>query len=257
MTNNNKKNNKNKGLEEYKPFKTNIRQRYSSRPYKIINFCKYYRLEDNLEILSFNKRFSEPKLRWVLRKSYDYTQKFIVAIAERIINKSNIIIVIFGTPNSGKSEGAQTLAFFIRYCLWKYLGIKVKTHLAFSTADFQNILTNMEAGDIGIRDESSKLSGIGSKNVQKYLDNITRAVRQDQNSFLFVDPTIMEPDVVYYFLETAGLKSFKRCRRCGKEFMNLPRTKENCKCGGKLELLYTKCKIRFILYDKDKKELGH
>ena len=206
-------------------FKTNIRYIYGSRPFKIINYCKYYKLEDNLEILSFNKRFSNPKLRWVLRKKYNYTKRFLYAIFERIKNNSNVIIVIFGTPNSGKSEGAQTIAFFIRYCLWK-MGKKVKIHLAFSTSDFQIILIDMDVGDIGIRDESSKESGIGSKNVQKYLDNITKAIRQDQNSFIFVDPTLIEPDVVYYFLETAGKN-------------------------------YKKRNIRFILYDKNKEILGH
>ncbi|KKN53969.1 hypothetical protein LCGC14_0597070 [marine sediment metagenome] len=207
-------------------FKSNVSRRYKSRPYRIVHYCEKYKLEDNLEIIAFDKRFSGVKLRWVLRKRYNYTKRLLYAIIERIIDNSNVIIVIYGTPNSGKSEGAQIIAFFIRYVLWKYVKIKIEIHYAFSTADFQDILPDMEVGDVGIRDESSGLSGAGSKNVQKYLDNITKAVRMDQNSFVFVDPLLMEPDVVSYYLETAGKNKKTR-------------------------------KVRFILYDKNKDELGH
>jgi len=207
-------------------FKTNTTQKYKSRPYKIIHHCKSYKLEDNLEIIGFDKRFSSPKLRWILRKRHNYTKRFLWAIIERIRDNSNIIIVIYGTPNSGKSEGAQTITFYIRYIVWKYLHIKVEIYTAFSTADFQEILPEMKLGDVGIRDESSKLSGTGSRNVQQYLDNITKAIRMDQNSFVFVDPLLLEADVVSYYLESAGKNKKTR-------------------------------KVRFILYDKNKDVLGH
>ncbi len=207
-------------------FKRNITRKYKSRPYKIIHHCTKYKLEDNLEIIAFDKRFSNPKLQWVLRKRYNYTKKLLWAIVERITDISNLILVVYGTPNSGKSEGAQTLAFFIRYVIWKYMHVKVDIYTAFSTADFQEILPEMNLGDVGIRDESSKLSGMGSKNVQKYLDNITKAIRMDQNSFIFVDPLQLDTDVVSYYLESAGKNKKTR-------------------------------KVRFILYDKIKDPLGH
>jgi hypothetical protein len=183
-------------------------------------------MEDNLEMLSFNKRFSDLKLRWVLRKKYNYTKRFLYAITERIKDNSNLIIVIYGTPNSGKSEGAQTIAFFIRYCLWRHVGLKVKIKTAFSTADFQEITPNMKRGDVGIRDESSALSGAGARNTQADLNNITKAIRMEQNSFIFIDPTKIVAKVVSFYLESAGKNKNTR-------------------------------KIRFVLYDKDENILGH
>ena len=207
-------------------FNPNIKWRYLRRPNKIINFCKHYKLEDNLEILSFNIKWSDHKLRKYLSKRYNITSNFLRAINERIYDNSNIIIVVYGTPNSGKSEGAQMIAFFMRYVFWKYMNKRIKMFTAFSTSDFQTILTEMKIGDIGIRDESPDESGMGSKNVQKYLNNITRIIRQNQNSFVFLDPTLIKLKVASFYLETAGKNKITR-------------------------------KIRFILYDKDHKPMGH
>jgi len=207
-------------------FKTNTLIKYKARPYRIINCCKKYHLEDNLEELAFNRRFSNPKLRWVLRTKYNYTKRFLRSIRQRLRNDSNIIIVIWGSPNSGKSEVGMFIGLFIKTQFYIYLSEKIEFYYAFSTADFNTILTKMEPGDIGIRDESSKLSGMGSINVQKYLDNVTRLIRANQNSFIFIDPTLIKPDVVSFYLETAGKN-------------------------------YTKRRIRCILYDKNKDYLGH
>ncbi len=176
--------------------------------------------------MSFNIKWSDYELRKYLSKRYKITWKFLKAIIERIKDNSNIIIVIYGTPNSGKSEGAQIIAFFIRYVFWKYAHKKIKIFTAFSTSEFQTILPEMKIGDVGIRDESPDESGAGSVNVQKYLNNITRIVRQNQNSFVFIDPTLIKLKVASFYLETAGKNKLTR-------------------------------KIRFILYDKDHKPMGH
>ncbi len=207
-------------------FNPNVRWRYSRRPHRIINFCIHYHLEDNLEEESFNKKWSHKDLQKYLRKNYRRTWKFINAIIKRIREESNIIIVIYGSPNSGKSEGAQMIAFLIRYFFWKYMNKKIELFTAFSTSEFQIILTDMEIGDVGIRDESPDESGAESKNVSKYLNNITRIIRQNQNSFIFLDPILIKLKVASYYLETAGKNKKKR-------------------------------KIRFILYDKDHKPMGH
>ena len=207
-------------------FNPNMKWRYLQRQLRVINFCKIYKLEDNLEIESFNKKWSHRDLKKFLGKKYKRTDEFIRAIIERIKDNSNLIIVMYGTPNSGKSEGAQTIAFFMRYILWKYRNKKVKVFTAFSTSDFQIILTEMKIGDVGIRDESPDESGAGSVNVKKYLNNITRIIRQNQNSFVFLDPTLIKLKVASFYLETAGKNKLLR-------------------------------KIRFILYDKYHKPMGH
>ena len=65
-------------------FNPNIKWRYVRRPHKTINFCKHYKLEDNLEILSFNIKWSDPELRKYLSKKYNISWKFLKAIIERI-----------------------------------------------------------------------------------------------------------------------------------------------------------------------------
>ena len=79
-------------------FDPNMTWKYKRRPNKIINFCKYYKLEDNLEILAFNKRFSNPKLRWVLRKRHNYTRRLLKAITERITNANKRANFLFIAP---------------------------------------------------------------------------------------------------------------------------------------------------------------
>ncbi len=239
-------------------FKTNTKWKYLRRPHKIINFCNYYVLEDNLENISFNKRFSDEELKKFLGKNYNYTKRFFRAITERIKNLSNIIIFISGTQNSGKSEAAQFLAFLIRYFLWKYNNIRVNIFFAFSEGDVQVIFSNFKPGDVIIRDEGSKLSGMGSVTTKDAVKNVLKAIRIKQNSFILLDPEDQKNVNVYYYLETAGKKSVNKCIRCKLEHHNLSRIIKRCyKCGGDLELLYHKCKIRLILYDKKKKILGH
>lgn len=157
-------------------FNPNTKWKYLRGSNKITNYCKHYKLEDNLESLSFNVEWSDRNLRKYLSKRYRLTLEFLKAIIERIRDNSNIILVIYGSPNSGKSEGAQTIALFIRYVFWKYTNKNIKIFTAFSTSEFQTILTEMDVGDIGIRDESPDESGAGSKNVLKYLNNITRII---------------------------------------------------------------------------------
>ena len=207
-------------------FNPNTRWKYSRRPRKIINFCNHYKLEDNLETLSFNIEWSDRDLRRLLGKKHRYTWEFLKAIIERIRDNSNIILVIYGSPNSGKSEGGQTIALFIQYVFWKYLNKKIEIFTAFSTSEFQTILTEMDVGDVGIRDESPDEAGYGSKNVQKYLNNITRIIRENQNSFIFLDPALIKLKVASFYLETAGKNKLTK-------------------------------KIRFILYDKKHKPMGH
>lgn len=179
------------------------------------NYCKKFKLEDDIEeIDTFNKKYNSEKLRWVMWKENDKTKDFINSIKRRIINESNIIIVIYGTPNSGKSEVSQTIAKYISYLFEKLRNRRITTHIAFSTGEFDIILREMKTGDIAIRDESPELSGIGARTANKNLDNITKIVRMNQNSFIFVNPVEMKVDVVSFYLEMAGKCEKERISRC-------------------------------------------
>lgn len=195
-------------------FKADTVHRYKRRYFKYQNYCRKYRLENILEEETFNKKFNDPKFRWVMMsKKSDKTKKFLKSIEQHIRNNSMIIIVIFGQPNSGKSEGAQTIALYWKSKFYLIRRKSIEIAIGTSTADMSSIFTEMSVGDITIRDESPKLSGAGSVNVQKYLDNITKIIRAAQNSFIFIDPVKIEADVVHFYLESAGKYISKRKTR--------------------------------------------
>lgn len=182
--------------------------------YPRYNYCKNFRLEDLAEETLFNRRFHPEKLRWVLWKEYDWTEKLLNILQRRVKKKSNIIIVIYGTPNSGKSEVSQTIAKYIQYLFKVYFGASIDINVTFSTGDFNSILRTMSLGDIVIRDESPKIIGEGSKNVGKNLDNITKITRANQNTYIFINPKVVKPEVVSLYLEMAGKDENRRMCRC-------------------------------------------
>lgn len=190
------------------------------------NLCTQFEMEGGLHIISFNNKYNLPKYRHIFYKEKDRTKLFVKDIIWRVKNTTNIIIVISGSPNSGKSESGQTISKFIQHQFKKIKNKKINIRIAFSTADFYKKIKSMSFGDIGIRDETPKLTGKGSHLVEWYLNNITKMIRANQNSFIFIDPKIFSPDVVTFFLETAG--------KWKKEKIT-----------------------RYILFDKDHNPLGH
>lgn len=195
-------------------FKANTVHRYKRRYHKYNDYCKLYRLENVLEEETFNRKFNDLKFRWVMMgKKANKTKKFLQSIEQHITNNSMVIIVIFGQPNSGKSEAAQTIALYWKSKFYLIRKKSINIRIGTSTADMSNILVEMKEGDMSIRDESPKLSGAGSVNVQKYLDNITKIIRAAQNSFIFIDPVKIEADVVHFYLESAGKYITKRKTR--------------------------------------------
>jgi len=190
------------------------------------NLCTQFKVEGELHAISFNTKYNLPKYRYIFYKEKDMTKLFVDDIIWRVKNTTNVIIVISGPPNSGKSESAQTISKFIQYQFREIKNKKINIKIAFSTADFYKKIKLMKFGDVGIRDETPKLTGKGSHLVEWYLNNITKMIRANMTSFLFVDPKEIRPDVVSFFLETAG--------KWKKEEIT-----------------------RYILYDKDHTALGH
>ena len=72
----------------------------------------------------------------------------------------------------------------------------------------------MGRGDVGLRDESPRISGTGARTIKGNLDNIVEIVRAHQNSFLFVSPRRIEASIVTYYLEMAGKDVDNRTCRC-------------------------------------------
>ena len=168
------------------------------------NLCKIFKMEDKLQAISFNKKYNNPKYSWILYEEYDYTSELVEAFSYRIVNINNVVIVVYGPPNSGKSERAQTIADFLRHKFKEILDKEIQVMISFSSADLDDNIINMEVGDVIIRDETPKLTGKGSHIAEWNVDNILKMIRLNQNNFIFVDPKVVIPDVVDFYLETAG-----------------------------------------------------
>lgn len=204
----------------------NLMRKYSIYGIQPKNLCTQFKVEGELHAISFNAKYNLPEYKHIFYKEKNRTKLFVEDIIWRVENITNVIIVISGPPNSGKSESAQTISKFIQYQFKKIKDRKINIRIAFSTAGFYKKIKTMNFGDIGIRDETPKLTGKGSRLVEWYLNNITKMIRANQNSFIFVDPKEFRPSVVTFFLETAG--KWKK---------------------GEI--------TRYVLFDKDHNPLGH
>ena len=171
----------------------------------------------------------------------------LTAISQRIYNYSHINIFIFGTTDSGKSEGAQGLGDYYQKEFYRLHDLKVEIPIAFSDADIDEIAPNLKYGSMVIRDESSSVTGDDSSILKAKIGNLIRAIRCEQNSFIYVNPDIVEVPLVDYYLRTAGKKGVYRCNYCDIEYLNMRRCPE---CYSDLETVYSKCKTRFIVYVK-------
>lgn len=190
-----------------------MRQRAMLFGYPKRNFCKKFIPEDKLCTLIFNEKYNNPEFRWVLYKEFDQTELFLGSIISRIKNVSNVSIVISGVPNSGKTEGAEMIIKFIKYQFKKIKKMNINIYTTFSLAETNSVIKKLKFGDVISQDEIPGLAGTGSRNIEKYRDNLLKSIRANQNSFIFVDPKEVRPDVVTFFLETAGKYKKERITR--------------------------------------------
>lgn len=215
------------------------------------DFCEYYKLEDDIQNNLFNQEFNELHLRWIFinpetgKKTPAFTNDFLYAISTRIYNFSHINLFIFGPTDSGKSEGAQSLADYYKTEFYKIQNIEVDIPIMFSDADLDDVSPTLGYGSMVIRDESSNVTGDDSGILKTKIGNLIRAIRIEQNSFIYVNPDIIEVPLVDYYLRTAGKKGVYYCPNCDMEYLNLRRCPE---CYIDLKIIYSKCETRFIVY---------
>lgn len=216
------------------------------------DFCEYYKLEDDIQNNLFNQEFNEPHLRWIFinletgKKTPPFTNDLLYAISTRIYNLSHINLFIFGSTDSGKSEGAQSLGDYHQKEFYKIHNLDVGIPIIiFSDADFDDVSPTLGYGKMVIRDESSNVTGEDSGILKTKIGNLIRAIRIEQNSFIYVNPDIIDVPLVDYYLRTAGKKGVYYCPNCDMEYLNLRRCPE---CYTDLEIIYSKCKTRFIVY---------
>lgn len=181
---------------------------------KETDFCKNYKLEDQIQEIVFNKRFNQVNNVYVFDRKNNFSKLFFNSIDTRINRKSHIVLYIFGKTNSGKSEVAQSIAKYIEKKFFEIRNVKIKIHLVFSDAESKSILPNMDVGDVYLSDEKPKVTGTGSRVVEWNLGNVTEIVRKNQNSFIFVKPKKKNEEYIDYYLETAGKNYKKRETRC-------------------------------------------
>ncbi|MCP6718924.1 MAG: hypothetical protein KJI71_01650 [Patescibacteria group bacterium] len=174
------------------------------KKYKIHDFCKNFRLEDEIKEKSFNNKYSDPKLIHIFSKSCNYTQSLHNAIITRSINETNLLLIIFGEPNSGKSTVGRKVGHEIIDQNKIILEKEIALLDSFTTSEFNMKLPLLNIGDVMIRDESPKEHGKGTRNMQENLGNIVDIIRKHLNSFIFIAPRKLTSILVTYYLETAG-----------------------------------------------------
>ena len=217
-------------------------------------FCAVYQLEDDIQNNLFNLEFNQPHLLWIFidpetgKKTLDVTNELLFAISTRIFNKSHINLFLFGPTNTGKSEFAQAIAKYYKSEFYRIFRIHIDFHIGFSDADLDDLFPSLGYGHLVIRDESSSVSGEDSGLLKERVGNLIRVIRAHQNSFLFVNPDIVEVPLVDYYIRMAGKKGVYYCKACDQEFIN----KRICPVcnNSELEVIYNKCKIRAIVYYK-------
>jgi len=217
------------------------------------DFCEEYQMEDEIQSNLFNDEFNQPHLRWIfidpetLKPSPSITKDLLNAISTRIYNYSHINLFIFGPTDSGKSELSQSLGDYYQKEFLRLHGLEVDLPIAFSDADIDTISPNLEYGAMLIRDESSSVTGDDSGILKEKIGNLIRAIRCEQNSFIYVNPDVVEVPLVDYYLRTAGKKGIFHCENCNIEYLNMRRCPE---CYSDMNPVYSKCKTRAIVYVK-------
>ena len=223
-------------------------------PAPYYDFCIEYQLEDAIQDNLFNQEFNEPHLLWIFidpetgKNTPPFTNELLFAISTRIFNKSHINLFVFGPTNSGKSEFAQAIAKYYKSEFYRLLNITIVIHIGFSDADLGDLFPILGYGHFVIRDESTPVSGEDSGLLKERVGNLIRVIRAHQNSFIFVNPDVVEVPLVDYYIRIAGKKGVYYCGECDQEFIN----KLICPvCNNpELEVVYSKCKIRAIVYYK-------
>jgi Zn finger protein HypA/HybF involved in hydrogenase expression len=218
------------------------------------DFCTEYHLEDNIQDNLFNQEFNQPHLLWIFidpqtkRNTPPITNEVLFAISTRIFNKSHINLFLFGPTNSGKSEFAHSVAKYYKSEFYRLLRIHIVVHFGFSDADLDDIFPNLGYGHLFIRDESGGVSGEDSGLLKVRVGNLIRVIRAHQNSFIYINPDLVEVPLVDYYIRIAGKKGVYYCSECDQEFIN-KRICPKCK-NSELEVVYSKCRIRAIVYYK-------
>ena len=218
------------------------------------DLCTVYQLEDEIQNNLFNDEFNQPHLLWIFidpqtkKKTPPFTNELLFAISTRILNKSHIYLSLFGPTNSGKSEFAQAIAKYYKSEFYRLLGIRIIFHIGFSDADLDDLFPSLGYGHLVIRDESGGVSGEDSGLLKVRIGNLIRIIRSHQNSFIYVNPDLIEVPLVDYYIRIAGKKGVYYCSGCDQEYIN-KRICPVCK-DSELEVVYSKCRIRAIVYYK-------
>lgn len=139
-----------------------------------------------------------------LKEQLDYTVK----------EHDFLVCYVWGAPNSGKSEVADSIAFGLKK---RYEEAK-ETVLMFATFSFTQTLLKIqeliesikEENVIFVQDEVTTLHGKGSKIAFDNLNNILRVTRAKKWSYLFSCPKFIELDILQFSLRTVGRDKERR-----------------------------------------------
>lgn len=120
-------------------------------------------------------------------------------------HKRNALICISGAPGEGKSVTARSLALLLLDFAQTYVNTNAQVYLSFSNTETLQIVEGLQEGDLVDQDEIKRESGEDSQIMKNALLNVEEQVRENQNSFLFVSPTLKGfEDVATHLFESIG-----------------------------------------------------
>jgi hypothetical protein len=180
-------------------------------PYDLIDKILEFDLSD-LELEFIRDELSSNPL--LIRAFYNNLTPQLVNHIETIIRREgNIIISIFGEPNSGKSIIGLTLAVLYYIIKQKITGIEPEILIAKSKAEAKKMIISANYHALVMEDEQPKHRGDGSVILEDNLNNLYKICRATQISYIKITPEFYIPKIVNVFLRAFGINKFLKLNR--------------------------------------------
>lgn len=129
---------------------------------------------------------------------------FLNTLKQTVLEKSNIIGLIHGYTNSGKSRMAQSILYLIRGYMKEYLGKEYPIFVVYERNDMQNVLRNEKPPYGLVLDEFPSESGKDSQLKLEAIKNILDSIRIDQVSIMICTPVKATRGFINFKLYMAG-----------------------------------------------------
>lgn len=132
------------------------------------------------------------------------TKSFLNSLKQTVLEKSNIVGVIHGYTNSGKSRMAQSILYLIRNYMKELRGLEYPIFVVYDREDMQQILREEKPPYGLVLDEFPSESGKDSQLKLEAIKNISDSIRIEQISIIICTPIKATRGFVNFKLYMAG-----------------------------------------------------